>query len=995
MISMDIECFNNPELKYKSVVFWSLNDLLTKEGIKQQLSKIKDAGLGGVFLHSRIGLVNEYLSDEWFDIIKYCCKEAEALGIKLWIYDEDKFPSGYGGGAVSKDPKLRSRGLVCIPENSVCESDIPICCYKTDNIKYSICIRTAPINQPWYAGYSYVDLLNPNTIERFLNSTHEKYKTACSSYFGNTVSGCFTDEICYLSHGQLGNVPAVPWTACLPDFFRSLHGYEITDFLPSLFFDVDDFKKIRFDFYDAATRLFVNSCTKPYYDWCDKNGLIFTGHLMAEDSLTYQTEWIGAAMPHYAYMHQPGIDKLGMNISQLMTVKQLTSVADQLGKPALCEELGCIGQQATVDDQRFITDWLMVNGITRLNPHLTLYSMRGERKRDCPPNISWVQPWWEAECTYATYTARICQELSRGKRIVDVLVLHPISGVWSEFTPMKKNNPASSIWAPNFSYSRQPFPEATEIYNKPFDELMNELHRSGYDFHLGDEIIMQDYGYVENHSLHIGCCTYSRVVIPPTVNIRKSTLEMLRLLCDINGNESVVFIGHKPSLADGSPCSIDFGCTAATTAEYINIIRGAEHKKIQIKNTYPEVKENSVLYNHRVDDSGETFFIFNSNRKKEFRGIIEIESDYEPFVLDAVSGKCFALPFVRSNGKIIINVIMYGGGSFLLRFEQTVPADLSYVHSLYTGIEFESRQYLPVKRISDFKVSFSQPNVLVLDRGVLTLGNKEYPYMPVENAAQEFYKAPDNTDFSFTYNFTVAQELKNKIFVAIEEAENLEKLLLDEKEIEISDAGYYIEEHIRKIPVNFTLSRGFHTLKITGKKINNIESAFSSKTVNDTSNYKPTEIEAAYILGDFSVFSNGSDFAIYNKRPVNTGDIINSGYPFYSGSVILSFRADIPDRDCRINFEGLNCAAAKLKINGLPAIIMFNSTPVALPATGEANMELTLFSTLVNTFGPRHFSGLKQKDMVGPQMFTDLSQYSNEYQLFNWGINAITITECK
>ena len=94
-------------------------------------------------------------------------------------------------------------------------------------------------------------------------------------------------------------------------------------------------------------------------------------------------------MPHYPYFHHPGIDKLGRIINEgpgtVLTVKQLDSAVCQLGKQrALCENYGCSGQDFAHTGRKWIGDWAYVLGITLNNPHLSLYSMRGERKRDYP-----------------------------------------------------------------------------------------------------------------------------------------------------------------------------------------------------------------------------------------------------------------------------------------------------------------------------------------------------------------------------------------------------------------------------------------------------------------------------------------------------------------------------------------------------------------------------------------------------------------------------------
>ncbi|MBR2321175.1 MAG: hypothetical protein IKA57_03465, partial [Clostridia bacterium] len=68
--------------------------------------------MGGVFAHSRAGLKIKYLGEEWFDAFDYSAKECERLGLDLYIYDEDGWPSGFAGGVVyQKDEDYLERYL--------------------------------------------------------------------------------------------------------------------------------------------------------------------------------------------------------------------------------------------------------------------------------------------------------------------------------------------------------------------------------------------------------------------------------------------------------------------------------------------------------------------------------------------------------------------------------------------------------------------------------------------------------------------------------------------------------------------------------------------------------------------------------------------------------------------------------------------------------------------------------------------------------------------
>ena len=49
------------------------------------------------------------------DVVKACVDKAGALQMKACLYDEDRWPSGACGGAVTKDPEFRSRYLVFTP----------------------------------------------------------------------------------------------------------------------------------------------------------------------------------------------------------------------------------------------------------------------------------------------------------------------------------------------------------------------------------------------------------------------------------------------------------------------------------------------------------------------------------------------------------------------------------------------------------------------------------------------------------------------------------------------------------------------------------------------------------------------------------------------------------------------------------------------------------------------------------------------------------------
>lgn len=52
-----------------------------------------------------------YLSEEWFEKVEHSVDIASEEGISPWLYDEDRWPSGYAGGSRPREgPGLQGEG---------------------------------------------------------------------------------------------------------------------------------------------------------------------------------------------------------------------------------------------------------------------------------------------------------------------------------------------------------------------------------------------------------------------------------------------------------------------------------------------------------------------------------------------------------------------------------------------------------------------------------------------------------------------------------------------------------------------------------------------------------------------------------------------------------------------------------------------------------------------------------------------------------------------
>ena len=77
-----IKAFKDPGIDYRPAPLWVWNNDVSKEDIDLSLRELKRQGMGGVYIHPRRGLITEYLSDRWFDLVAYSMEKAKELGLK-------------------------------------------------------------------------------------------------------------------------------------------------------------------------------------------------------------------------------------------------------------------------------------------------------------------------------------------------------------------------------------------------------------------------------------------------------------------------------------------------------------------------------------------------------------------------------------------------------------------------------------------------------------------------------------------------------------------------------------------------------------------------------------------------------------------------------------------------------------------------------------------------------------------------------------------------
>ena len=73
------------------------------ETIGKELDKIEKCGIREVCLESRPH--PDFCGPKWWENLDFICAEAEKRGLRLWILDDKKFPTGYANGGFEKHPE--------------------------------------------------------------------------------------------------------------------------------------------------------------------------------------------------------------------------------------------------------------------------------------------------------------------------------------------------------------------------------------------------------------------------------------------------------------------------------------------------------------------------------------------------------------------------------------------------------------------------------------------------------------------------------------------------------------------------------------------------------------------------------------------------------------------------------------------------------------------------------------------------------------------------
>lgn len=349
--------------------FWVLNDHCDRGDLLRQLEEFSNAGVEGLVLHPRGGLLVPYGGNAWFELIRWLVGECEKKGIEAILYDEDPYPSGNAGGRIAAEhpefagaaierfaaPVHLSEGeLFVFPAGRLCWAGV-VFPEAPDHPVMDLTDEVGMIRRHWekaewdsrwyypatplyscpraFAHHAEFAVLCPKVpaggmLVAFVARTVESggewgslvdtlepeatrlFLEYTHQKYAATLGKKLGDTVKGMFTDEAKPHANYPWTSGLFASFQKRYGYDLRPRLEWLFREGEDPEgmRVRMDYREWIVRRFDEAWAKPVSKWCERHRLALIGHFSPEEDPVNQAATIGNLFPFQKRMSLSGFD---------------------------------------------------------------------------------------------------------------------------------------------------------------------------------------------------------------------------------------------------------------------------------------------------------------------------------------------------------------------------------------------------------------------------------------------------------------------------------------------------------------------------------------------------------------------------------------------------------------------------------------------------------------------------------------------------------------
>ena len=479
-----------------------------KATAKAGMQYYKDRGLGGVVCNVAF---RDYLrSEENWQTLARGIEACRQLGMVVWLYDEEGYPSGAAGGLVLREnPAFEAQALVFDASRG-------------DPFVVRPAYEHTHASNNYHAARRYINLIDDRAVRAFIAKTHEAYWHRLQPYFGSTIQATFTDEpsLIAVNLGQLPEsvrktvrvvdpvdasvkpLPSVPWCYDLPEQYRRRYGEDLLAGRRSLFGgDSTADRKVRRQFWALIADLVAERYFGTIEDWCGRHKIASSGHSLWEEEVMHHPALEGSGLKVLSRMDIPGLDMLSSNPegvihSGWMTAALPSSAAELTGRRRVMTEVSDFAEKmggrgpASLAEMQATAAWQAAWGVTEF----TLYYGVADRPAD-------------QYRAYCSFVGRLNAILKPARLDPQVLLYYPIYDLWAEYVPVAEPLRLGSQ-----------SPRAQRIV-RSFEHLGQTLQRNQIPFALIDHERLASAGVEKDGSLAIHGHRFRSLLLPADVEL--------------------------------------------------------------------------------------------------------------------------------------------------------------------------------------------------------------------------------------------------------------------------------------------------------------------------------------------------------------------------------------------------------------------------------------------------------------------------------------------
>jgi len=564
----------NPDLAWPEITqqqkpwayWWWMGSAVDEKNIRRELTRYRDAGLGGVHIIPIYGARGfesnyiSYLSPRWMQMMGYTVREANRLGLGVdmttgtgWCFGGPRvteeeananvvvrtFDLAAGQRLQEKFDRAKTQALVAFPpEGKAIEL--------TDLISTNGDVHFSPADGTWRV-FAISQKPNSQKVKRpspggegwMLNLFYPQAMTnylrwfddAFAKYKGPKPRAQYHDSYEYKSD----------WSPALFAEFEKRQGYRLQDELPALFsgtgvspvrFDPSDrAARVRCDYRETVSDIMADTTLPMWVKWSHDHGFITRNEAHGSP---------GNLLDLYAVADIPETEMFHLDRNKLVS-KVASSAAHVSGRRFTSSETGTWLEEhftETLADMKFLLDDLFLSGVNHIFYHGTCYS---------PDEAAW--PGWLFYASYEmnprnsvwrdvsalnAYAARCQAVLQSGKPDNDILLYWPVHDFWSQ--------PGSTL-LPHMTVHARDWLEG-----QPFGKTAQHLWNRGYQFDYVSDRQLQAAKVVDG-TIQMSGAIYRVVVVPKCERIPLET--MSKLLEMAEAGATVIFENSLPQDVPG------------------------------------------------------------------------------------------------------------------------------------------------------------------------------------------------------------------------------------------------------------------------------------------------------------------------------------------------------------------------------------------------------------------------------------------------------------